>query len=647
MSINLKSGNPDGVGAEGVVVDTNETYADDGSKILVINNNGNEVAHIKKDGSYSNSSIIPVLPSEGGAGITAAINALHTLGGGIVQLLEGTYNVTSNITPTLGASNIDIRGMGDSTILKVFGTNVSCFNFSASNGGNWPLNNPTAGDTSIYTTTASHAGSTLEGEWIILFGTDSSGNPVREWNFAAADGNGTTGVIHLVNPVVTTMTSVTLYSGTGNINNSFRDMRIEADSATYSSAITNVNPIRHRYENLNLVGKFEHGLRLTGPGFSNTISRCLMNDIDKNPIQLSNQFQVVVEKCWLRDCLALNLEASHDVDVEKCFIIDSRSSGIDATGGNRRAKIRGCSIINPTGTLIDAGDLECTVADCHFVDGTSVTAGAAKHLDVVGNMFLRCTGMVSGGTGEYITAVGNTGKEIVGSAFTGGTNYFVIKGNNVDLGGDVYEGSCDYVIFEGNTVQGGFRGVRLLGDYGMVQGNTFIGNTQDVTVVSGVGHYIGPNQFGTTRNFVNQGQVDAAQVVSKRVTKEFDYADFATAATTNDIEIFSLPAKASLVDIYAEVTQVFAGGGITAYTISVGIAGSLTKYMLANDVLTATTLHEDNTKKGAALTTAGNSNVESASASTSIRAQATSTTANLDQAATGRITFYITYRDIV
>jgi len=645
--VEIKGGFPDGALAEAVSVDTNTTYSDDDSKILVIKNNGSEVAHFKKDGSLSNAAVVTVLPGEGGAGIQAAINTVHATGGGIVQLLEGTYNVTSNIIPTLGASNIDIRGMGDSTVLKVFGASVSCFNFQPLNGGNWPLNNPTAADTSIYTTTASHAGSTLEGEWVILFGTDSSGNPVREWNFAAADGNPATGEIQLVNPVVTTMTSVTLYSGTGNINNSFSNMKILADTATYPSAITNVNPIRHRYENINFVGNFEHGLRLVSPGFSNVISRCLMNDVDKNPIQLVSQFQVIIEKCWIRDCAALNLENSHDVDVEKCFIIDSRGSGIDATGLNRRSKIRGCSIVNPAGILIEAGDLECTIADCHFVDGTNISCSAGKHIDIVGNMFLRCTSMVSGQTAEYITAVGNTGKEISGSAFVGGTNYFVVKGNNVDLGGDAYEGSCDYLIFEGNTIQGGFRGVRLLGDYAMVQGNTFIGNTQDVTVVSGVGHYIGPNQFGTTRNFVNQGQVDVAQVTTKRVTKAFDETDFAAAALTNDIEIFSLPAKASLVDIYAEVTQRFLGGSISSYTISVGISGSLTKYMLANDCYTATTMHEDSTKKGTALTTTGNSNVESSSAATSIRAQATSVGDNLDQATGGTIKFYITYRDIV
>lgn len=53
--------------------------------------------------------------SDAGESINAQITALNSAGGGTIQLMEGTYNFTTNLLPL---SNVTIRGMGFSTVLK-------------------------------------------------------------------------------------------------------------------------------------------------------------------------------------------------------------------------------------------------------------------------------------------------------------------------------------------------------------------------------------------------------------------------------------------------------------------------------------------------------------------------------------------------
>jgi len=120
------------------------------------------------------------------------------------------------------------------------------------------------------------------------------------------------------------------------------------------------------------------------------------------------------------------------------------------------------------------------------------------------------------------------------------------------------------------------------------------------------------------------------------------YSDFATASTTNDIEIFSLPPGGIILDVFANVEEAFGGGAISDYTISVGTSADNDEYLLANSV-TSAGLIVDSSQKGTRLTTAGMTNLHDLANPTSIRAYATSTGNNLDQATTGKITFYILY----
>ncbi len=67
-----------------------------------------------------------------------------------------------------------------------------------------------------------------------------------------------------------------------------------------------------------------------------------------------------------------------------------------------------------------------------------------------------------------------------------------------------------------------------------------------------------------------------------QVTKS--YTDFSAAATTNTIDLYTLPTKGVLHNIFMKHSAQFLGGGITAYTIGTGITGDLNRYTYDFDV---------------------------------------------------------------
>jgi hypothetical protein len=116
-----------------------------------------------------------------------------------------------------------------------------------------------------------------------------------------------------------------------------------------------------------------------------------------------------------------------------------------------------------------------------------------------------------------------------------------------------------------------------------------------------------------------------------KVTKTF--SDFATAGLTNDISIFTLPAKGYIHDIKIVPTTAFSGGTIATYTVSVGISGSLSKYAIATNVFTGNvTINTVHTSLPG---------LESTSGTTDIRAQVISTVGNLNAATAGTVNFYL------
>ncbi len=107
-----------------------------------------------------------------------------------------------------------------------------------------------------------------------------------------------------------------------------------------------------------------------------------------------------------------------------------------------------------------------------------------------------------------------------------------------------------------------------------------------------------------------------------------------TADVVNNITLFSLPALACIQSVIIRPTTAFAG--TATYTISIGIAGTLTKYTAASDVkatVTATLMY-----------TVGTSFVpvvESFSGATDIKISAVSTVQNLSSSSAGSVDVYV------
>jgi hypothetical protein len=115
------------------------------------------------------------------------------------------------------------------------------------------------------------------------------------------------------------------------------------------------------------------------------------------------------------------------------------------------------------------------------------------------------------------------------------------------------------------------------------------------------------------------------------------YANFSAAATTNDIELFSLPAGGVIHAVKIKHSTAFAGTSITAYTISVGITGTLAKYATAYNVFQAVA---PATFQIGAVPSIGIGS-ENHTTAVSIRAAATSTGANLSAATAGVVEIWV------
>lgn len=106
-----------------------------------------------------------------------------------------------------------------------------------------------------------------------------------------------------------------------------------------------------------------------------------------------------------------------------------------------------------------------------------------------------------------------------------------------------------------------------------------------------------------------------------------------TGATTNNIEIWSAPAGLVVHNCKIKHSVAFAGTSISAYTISVGITGNLTKYAGAFDVFQAVS--------GTAQQFSTPDAMESSASATSVKVQAISTGANLSASTAGSVDIWL------
>lgn len=134
---------------------------------------------------------------------------------------------------------------------------------------------------------------------------------------------------------------------------------------------------------------------------------------------------------------------------------------------------------------------------------------------------------------------------------------------------------------------------------------------------------------------VTNGVITIRSNVIYRTKVSLTYADFATAATTNTIDLgFTLPANGILHMITGQIVTNFSGGAISAYSLKVGITGETDKYLHDQSVFTGADVP---------LTTTFGGEIESTTTTTALKITATSTGANLSAATAGEISYWIYY----
>lgn len=129
------------------------------------------------------------------------------------------------------------------------------------------------------------------------------------------------------------------------------------------------------------------------------------------------------------------------------------------------------------------------------------------------------------------------------------------------------------------------------------------------------------------------GQPQAALVTPIWRKYTVTKTQLAAAATTNNITLFTLPAGGIIEAVKIKHSASFTGGSISAYTISVGITGTLAKYAAAYDVFAA--------PSATAMQLSTTVGTESHTAATAIKVAATSTGANLSAATAGSVDIWV------
>lgn len=120
----------------------------------------------------------------------------------------------------------------------------------------------------------------------------------------------------------------------------------------------------------------------------------------------------------------------------------------------------------------------------------------------------------------------------------------------------------------------------------------------------------------------------------KAITKyTVSHTTLQTAALTNNVTLFTLPAKGMIESVVLKHTTAFSGTGITGYQVSLGIGGSANKYTSNFNVFQAVS---DTT-----FLLSQSANIENFGSSTSIQLFATSVGANLNQSSAGALDIYI------
>lgn len=133
---------------------------------------------------------------------------------------------------------------------------------------------------------------------------------------------------------------------------------------------------------------------------------------------------------------------------------------------------------------------------------------------------------------------------------------------------------------------------------------------------------------------------DAIRVIHKRITP----ADLTTAGTAQSIGMPALPVNCILIGVATKLSQVFAGGAVSACTASVGDGSDHDRFLAARDVFTGASLgfaRADPTDPDGDVATDVYPQPLASAVTPTIRV--TSTTANVTALTTGVLDVWVSY----
>lgn len=262
--------------------------------------------------------------------VAAAINAADAAGGGIVQLVEGTYNLDTGLFLT-DINNVTVQGDGHGTICEATGLH---FNFTANtSSGTLTLNSYSAGDTSIFTTTAGDAAAIADGDSLFIVITDSdTGLTDYEYNVADAAGNGGTGEISLKYATkYNASASGTVNAANASRNNAIKDLTITRTGGSQRAIFT----LRQDFFKVSNVIVQDGGATGGSPG-----------------MEFSSSSNTSVEHCRIQNwtgASSLDFNSNINGRVEDCDILSSSGTSVSLRFSTANIFVNDCRIHNQSG----------------------------------------------------------------------------------------------------------------------------------------------------------------------------------------------------------------------------------------------------------------------------------------------------------
>lgn len=322
-----------------------------------------------------------------------------------------------------------------------------------------------------------------------------------------------------------------------------------------------------------------------------------------------------------------NIRVGGDIESDDGYQLTSDSGDISITPNTSKV---GINTGSPGYALDVAGDVNSSTR--YRLGGQSVlTSGGGKfQFGDVDNV---------GGLGSDFYANGGA------VVFISGTNGFLgvnqptpaypidtVDRINVSINADKTKG---YLV-NGNVVATLVTSVAYYGDVNdtTAVSTSIRGGALDALTVNGSTGLVTINTLEVA-NSVNAASYLVAGVAAVPTWTKYTvpYSAFSVAANTNAITLFTLPAGGFILGVKIKHSTAFSGGGLTAYTISVGITGNDTKFASPFDVFQAVS--------GTAFQATQNFDSEDHDNPTTINIVATSTGDTLDNVTAGSVDVWV------